>query len=154
MIDEIPMEEQITINIPENKLEKKNKNNGKKGNDFIESNLFKQEVEKKEEKTKEVLTLEHAITIEDEHYEFPPIEFLEIGEQQVLKGGKKSVTETASKLQKTLYSFGVSAKVEKVSVGPSITRYELKPAEGVRVSKIAKLADDIALNLAAESIRI
>ena len=154
MIEEIPMEEQITINIPENKLEKKNKNNGKKGNDFIESNLFKQEVEKKEEKTKEVLTLEHAITIEDEHYEFPPIEFLEIGEQQVLKGGKKSVTETASKLQKTLYSFGVSAKVEKVSVGPSITRYELKPAEGVRVSKIAKLADDIALNLAAESIRI
>ncbi len=154
IIEEIPMEEQITINIPENKLEKKNKNNGKKGNDFIESNLFKQEVEKKEEKTKEVLTLEHAITIEDEHYEFPPIEFLEIGEQQVLKGGKKSVTETASKLQKTLYSFGVSAKVEKVSVGPSITRYELKPAEGVRVSKIAKLADDIALNLAAESIRI
>ena len=97
IIEEIPMEEQITINIPENKLEKKNKNNGKKGNDFIESNLFKQEVEKKEEKTKEVLTLEHAITIEDEHYEFPPIEFLEIGEQQVLKGGKKSVTETAER---------------------------------------------------------
>ncbi len=158
-IEELPMEEQITINIPEEKLEKKERGKKalkeeKKNTDFIESNLFKQEVEKKEEKTKEVLTLEHAITIEDEHYEFPPIEFLEQGEQQVLKGGKKSVTETASKLQKTLYSFGVSAKVEKVSVGPSITRYELKPAEGVRVSKIAKLADDIALNLAAESIRI
>ena len=53
-----------------------------------------------------------------------------------------------------MYSFGVSAKVENVSVGPAITRYELKPAEGVRVSKIAKLSDDIALNLAAESIRI
>ena len=53
-----------------------------------------------------------------------------------------------------MYNFGVSAKVEKVSVGPSITRYELRPAEGVRVSKIAKLSDDIALNLAAESIRI
>lgn len=53
-----------------------------------------------------------------------------------------------------MYSFGVSAKVENVSVGPAITRYELKPAEGVRVSKIANLADDIALNLAAESIRI
>lgn len=58
------------------------------------------------------------------------------------------------KIAKTLYSFGVSAKVENVSVGPAITRYELKPAEGVRVSKIANLADDIALNLAAESIRI
>ena len=56
--------------------------------------------------------------------------------------------------KKTLYSFGVSAKVEDVSVGPAITRYELKPAEGVRVSKIANLADDIALNLAAQSIRI
>ena len=71
-----------------------------------------------------------------------------------MKGGKKAVMDTATKLQKTLYSFGVSAKVENVSVGPAITRYELKPAEGVRVSKIANLADDIALNLAAESIRI
>jgi hypothetical protein len=60
----------------------------------------------------------------------------------------------ANKLQKTLYSFGVSAKVENASVGPTITRYELKPAEGVRVSKIANLAEDIALNLAAETIRI
>ncbi len=60
----------------------------------------------------------------------------------------------ARKLQKTLYNFGVSAKVESASVGPSITRYELKPAEGVRVNKIANLADDIALNLAAETIRI
>ena len=76
------------------------------------------------------------------------------GTSSILKGGKKAVTDTATKLQKTLYSFGVSAKVENVSVGPAITRYELKPAEGVRVSKIANLADDIALNLAAESIRI
>lgn len=64
------------------------------------------------------------------------------------------LADTAAKLQKTLYSFGVSAKVENVSVGPTITRYELKPAEGTRVSKIANLADDIALNLAAETIRI
>ena len=71
-----------------------------------------------------------------------------------VKGSKKAVADTAAKLQRTLYTFGVSAKVENVSVGPAITRYELKPAEGVRVSKIAKLSDDIALNLAAESIRI
>ena len=70
------------------------------------------------------------------------------------KSTKKAIQDTASKLQRTLYSFGVSAKVENVSVGPTITRYELKPAEGVRVSKIANLADDIALSLAAESIRI
>ena len=83
----------------------------------------------------------------------PPIELLKEGEAKTITG-KKALTETATKLQKTLYSFGVSAKVENVSVGPAITRYELKPAEGVRVSKIAKLSDDIALNLAAESIRI
>ena len=122
--------------------------------DVIESNLFKQEEQKKEEKTKEVLQLEHTLTVEDEYYEYPPLSLLSKGKKKTIKGGAKLLTETATKLQKTLYSFGVSAKVENVSVGPAITRYELKPAEGVRVSKIANLADDIALNLAAETIRI
>ena len=122
--------------------------------DVIENNLFRQEEEKKEDKTKEVLQLEHAMVVEDENYEYPPIELLSKPDKKKLKGGAKALTDTATKLQKTLYSFGVSAKVENVSVGPAITRYELKPAEGVRVSKIANLADDIALNLAAETIRI
>ena len=122
--------------------------------DVIENNLFRKEEEKKEDKTKEVLQLEHAMIVEDENYEYPPIELLEKTPKKGLKGGAKALTDTATKLQKTLYSFGVSAKVENVSVGPAITRYELKPAEGVRVSKIANLADDIALNLAAETIRI
>ncbi len=118
-------------------------------------NIFKEVQEEKEEKTKAVLQLDHFThTVDDENYENPPIELLSQGEGKVAKGSKKALTDTATKLQKTLYSFGVSAKVENVSVGPAITRYELKPAEGVRVSKIAKLADDIALNLAAESIRI
>ena len=121
--------------------------------DVIDANLFKQEEEQKEDKVKEVLQLEHTITVEDENYEFPPVQLLSEPERRV-KGSKKNVADTATKLQKTLYSFGVSAKVENVSVGPAITRYELKPAEGVRVNKIANLADDIALNLAAESIRI
>ena len=118
-----------------------------------ETELFKQEEEQKEDKTKQVLQLEHTITMEDENYEFPPMDLLQEG-KNASRTGKKAITDTAARLQKTLYSFGVSAKVENVSVGPAITRYELKPAEGVRVSKIANLADDIALNLAAESIRI
>lgn len=119
-------------------------------------NLFKQQIEEKEEKVKEVLNLEHTLAVEEENenYEFPPIEMLKEGSKIGIKGGKRAVADTATRLQKTLYSFGVSAKVENVSVGPAITRYELKPAEGVRVNKIANLADDIALNLAAESIRI
>ena len=129
---------------------------GQKEHDPSElANLFKQEEKQKEEDNiKEVLNLKHTMMVEDENYEFPPIELLSQGEKKAVKGGKRSVTDTAARLQKTLYSFGVSAKVENVSVGPAITRYELKPAEGVRVSKIANLADDIALNLAAESIRI
>ena len=122
--------------------------------DVIDSNLFKQVEEQKEDKKKEVLQLEHSVVVEDEHYEYPPVELLSKPGKKTLKGGAKALTDTATKLQKTLYSFGVSAKVENVSVGPAITRYELKPAEGVRVSKIANLADDIALNLAAETIRI
>ncbi len=122
--------------------------------DVIDANLFKQVEEQKEDKVKEVLQLEHTMAIEEENYEFPPIQLLSEPEKKVGKNSKKTVADTATKLQKTLYSFGVSAKVENVSVGPAITRYELKPAEGVRVSKIANLSDDIALNLAAESIRI
>ena len=118
-----------------------------------ENGLFKKQEEVKEDKSKEVLILEHALTVEDKNYEFPPVTFLKEGKIST-KSSKKVIQDTASKLQRTLYSFGVSAKVENVSVGPTITRYELKPAEGVRVNKIANLADDIALSLAAESIRI
>ena len=141
--------------IPFNIKKGKNKEEIKESNpDVIEANLFRTEQEQKEEKVKEVLQLEHTLTVEDEHYEFPPIQLLSEGDKKTGKLGKKAVADTATKLQKTLYSFGVSAKVENVSVGPAITRYELKPAEGVRVSKIANLADDIALSLAAETIRI
>ena len=133
--------------------EKKNKTSNSNNDDYIENNLFKQEEEKKEDKKKEVLQLEHALVVEDEHYEYPPVELLSKG-KKASRGSAKMLADTAAKLQKTLYSFGVSAKVENVSVGPTITRYELKPAEGTRVSKIANLADDIALNLAAETIRI
>lgn len=115
--------------------------------------LFQKAEEEKEDKTKQVLTLEHTLTVEDQNYEFPPIDFLVEG-KATAKNSKKAIADIASKLQRTLHSFGVSAKVENVSVGPTITRYELKPAEGVRVNKIANLADDIALNLAAETIRI
>ena len=124
------------------------------GTKEAEGNLFVQAEEQKQDKTKQILQLEHTIAVEEDNYVFPPVKILNKAEKAALKGGTKSLTDTASKLQKTLYSFGVSAKVENVTVGPAITRYELKPAEGVRVSKIANLADDIALNLAAETIRI
>ena len=82
--------------------------------DVLENNLFKQVEEQKEEKKKEVLQLEHSLIVEDEHYEYPPIELLSKPSKKTLKGGAKALTDTATKLQKTLYSFGVSAKVENV----------------------------------------
>ena len=122
----------------------------------IQNELFTVEAEQKEEKTKTVLNLTHTqgVGIEEENYEYPPVSLLGKNMKKANKAGAKALTEKATQLQRTLHSFGVSAKVENISVGPAITRYELKPAEGVRVSKIANLADDIALNLAAESIRI
>ena len=151
-VDDQEKEEQIKINL-NGRIKSENQQPAPEP-DFIENDLFKKEEEKKEDKTKQVLQLEHAISVEDENYQYPPIELLSKGEKKAIKGGAKALADVATKLQKTLYSFGVQAKVENVTVGPAITRYELKPAEGVRVSKIANLADDIALNLAAETIRI
>ena len=139
----------------DNIFEHSKNNNNNKVNEKVETNdIFVEEEKQKQDNTKAVLQLEHTMTVEDEHYEYPPVNLLTKGDKKTTKAGAKALTDTATKLQKTLYSFGVSAKVENVSVGPAITRYELRPAEGVRVSKIANLADDIALNLAAETIRI
>ena len=123
-------------------------------NNHVEANLFKQEEQTKEAQTKQVLMLEHTQTIEDEQYEFPPVNLLNVSKKPGLKGGNREIVDTADKLQKTLSSFGVSARVTNASRGPAITRYEIQPDEGVRVNKIASLSDDIALNLAASSIRI
>lgn len=144
----------IEANIYKNTA-KANENNAKTSETLRqEDTLFTVEEEQKESKTKAVLNLDHTISVEDENYEYPPVELLGKNSKRTSKSGAKALTEKATQLQRTLHSFGVSAKVENISVGPAITRYELKPAEGVRVSKIANLADDIALNLAAETIRI
>ena len=158
-VENEPIQEKIESNpdvIEENIYKGLAKANEEAAKEQAQSNqdLFTVEAEQKEEKTKAVLQLEHTVSIEDEQYEYPPVSLLGKGQKKGSKMGAKVLTERATQLQRTLHSFGVSAKVENISVGPAITRYELKPAEGVRVSKIANLADDIALNLAAESIRI
>ena len=86
-------------------------------------------------------------------YQYPPISLLKKGK----RGGGESdahLRETAMKLQQTLENFGVNVTITNVSCGPSVTRYELQPEMGVKVSKIVGLADDIKLNLAAADIRI
>ena len=87
-------------------------------------------------------------------YVFPPISLLSKagGDEEGISD--EELHETARKLQETLTAFGVNVKVTDVSCGPSVTRYELQPEQGVKVSKITALTDDIKLNLAAADIRI
>ena len=88
-------------------------------------------------------------------YTFPPIDLLDKAKEP--SGGQdrpEDLRTQAKKLVETLQSFGVEAKVLEVSKGPSVTRFELQPSAGVKVSKIVNLADDIALNLAAFGVRI
>ncbi len=87
-------------------------------------------------------------------YEFPPIDLLERNTDRSNAGQSVDLREQAKRLIETLKSFGVDAKVLEVSKGPTVTRFEIQPAIGVKVSKIVNLADDIALNLAALSVRI
>lgn len=87
-------------------------------------------------------------------YKFPPISILGKDPKAGTTQSKAQMLATAQKLEDTLKSFGVDAKVMQINQGPTVTRYEVSPSHGVKVSKIVNLADDIALNLAASGIRI
>jgi len=88
------------------------------------------------------------------NYEFPSTDLLNQIISQSNKDDKRKIIANAKILEDTLLNFGVEAKVIQVNKGPTITRYELQPSSGVKVSKIVNLSDDIALNLAAQAIRI
>ncbi len=87
-------------------------------------------------------------------YVFPPLSLLKPGNNKRSGNTQTELRETAQKLEQTLKTFGVNVTVTDISCGPSVTRYELQPEMGVKVSKIVNLADDIKLNLAAADIRI
>ena len=87
-------------------------------------------------------------------YVFPPLSLLKPGDNRRAGNTQAQLRETAQKLEQTLKTFGVNVTVTDISCGPAVTRYEIQPEMGVKVSKIVNLADDIKLNLAAEDIRI
>ena len=88
-------------------------------------------------------------------YQFPPLSLLKAPDKgNQPKEGKAWLQETAGQLQQIMEDFGVNATVTNVSRGPAVTRYEVQPAHGVKVSKIVALADDIKLNLAVPDVRI
>ncbi len=89
----------------------------------------------------------------ESNYKFPPLELLKKGKSQAA-AKEDTIRQNAIKLQEVLKSFGVNVTMTNYSCGPSVTRYEMVPEQGVKVSKITGLADDIMMNLAAQSIRI
>lgn len=106
--------------------------------------------------TKQPVSAEQAGTgVKSKNYVMPPLSLLRKGAGYRHTNKRRAgISETALKLQETLDAFGVKASVVNESRGPSVTRYELQPETGTKVSKITSLADDIKLNLAASDIRI
>lgn len=90
----------------------------------------------------------------EKKYVFPPVDLLKAGSGKKSANTESQLREIANKLQQTLKTFGVNVTVTNISCGPAVTRYEIQPEMGVKVSKIVGLADDIKLNLAAADIRI
>lgn len=90
----------------------------------------------------------------DENFRLPPLTLFTLPKSAGKSFSQRGAQENAAKLEATLQSFGVQAKVLEISRGPTVTRYELQPAAGVKVSRIVNLTDDIALALAARDIRM
>ena len=127
-------------------------------NEVIESEAKDNEIISNETVVKKIKAKEAAVPdrkkAKGKDYIFPPVTLL-IKEQQTQSSGyEQYLKETALKLQQTLESFGVNVTITDISCGPSVTRYEMFPEQGTKVSKILSLTDDIKLNLAASDIRI
>ncbi len=118
-----------------------------------ETELLQKKIEKKREEHREEAGIPQVEEPPKKEYVFPPLTLLKKGG----RGGGGSESEyraTAMKLAQTLKNFGVGVTVTNISCGPTVTRYELLPEQGVKVSRIVGLSDDIKLSLAATDIRI
>lgn len=92
--------------------------------------------------------------VENHSYELPPLNILKLPKQTDQSGEYELIHANAAKLERTFQSFGVKARVTQVHLGPAVTKYEVHPDVGVKVSKIVSLSDDLALALAAKDIRM
>lgn len=95
-----------------------------------------------------------SIETQIKNYQFPPVDILKQARYAEAGDVSNELKANAEKLVETLASFGVETKITDIFRGPTVTRYELKPSVGVKISKITNLSDDIALNLAASGVRI
>jgi S-DNA-T family DNA segregation ATPase FtsK/SpoIIIE len=122
-------------------------------NEIREIKILDSQKEKQEQLQDE--KKENTVISRNTPYTIPPLNVLKsLSSKKSSKPQDKDVLTNAKLLEETLASFGISAKVVQVSKGPAITRYELQPAPGIKVSRIVSLSDDIALSLAAQAVRI
>jgi len=150
LANQIEMDEKGTINAEEKSVDEKVESKKEEQIENVKNNETSKGKDNEQIPTINIDTTEP----EPQNYILPSVDLLQKHKGTSVEGYKKELMATAEKLQDTLDSFGVSAKVINVSRGPAVTRYELAPNAGVKVSKIVGLTDDIALNLAAPSIRM
>ena len=153
IIDEINRENS-NIEMLKNATGRKEEKKPKSIDEIVKDASEDKSNEKKADKSKEFTVSKEAMESGINDYKLPSVELLSLPKKKSTAEISGELKENAQRLIETLRSFNVNATITDISRGPTVTRYELKPAAGVRISKITNLADDIALNLAATHVRI
>ena len=153
IIDEINLENS-NIEMLKNATGRKEEKKPKSIDEIVKDASEDKPNEKKADKSKEFTVSKEAMESGINDYKLPSVELLSLPKKKSTADISGELKENAQRLIETLRSFNVNATITDISRGPTVTRYELKPAAGVRISKITNLADDIALNLAATHVRI
>ena len=153
IIDEINRENS-NIEMLKNATGRKEEKKPKSIDEIVKDASEDKSNEKKADKSKEFTVSKEAMESGINDYKLPSVELLSLPIKKSTADISGELKENAQRLIETLRSFNVNATITDISRGPTVTRYELKPAAGVRISKITNLADDIALNLAATHVRI
>lgn len=153
IIDEINRENS-NIEMLKNATSRKEEKKPKSIDEIVKDASEDKSNEKKADKSKDFTVSKEAMESGINDYKLPSVELLSLPNKKSTADISGELKENAQRLIETLRSFNVNATITDISRGPTVTRYELKPAAGVRISKITNLADDIALNLAATHVRI
>ena len=153
IIDEINRENS-NIEMLKNATSRKEEKKPKSIDEIVKDASEDKPNEKKADKSKDFTVSKEAMESGINDYKLPSVELLSLPKKKSTADISGELKENAQRLIETLRSFNVNATITDISRGPTVTRYELKPAAGVRISKITNLADDIALNLAATHVRI
>lgn len=150
--------------VPEIKANTSKRRKRKAEKDIVSDTYFQQEIEFNDVATMEKTEEKNEVSVskpeggkrisKSSKYQYPPVSLLRKGTSVNNVSSNKALTDLARRLEQTLLSFGVKVTVNNVTCGPSVTRFELLPEVGTKVSKITSLEDDIKMNLAAATIRI